>query len=464
MTDPHAAILDALRSACERDPANGPLWLHYGEQLARTERAADAIAALRKAADLKVDPPLVLKPLLPLLRDAGFGAEALIRAEQCLERHEDPAVRRELATILREKGEDAAAAGHYRKARAADPALGDADWDAWAANFADAPIPMPAPVDRGGPTGPAKASVHGEAPVPAELLERFEAEEPAVRFADVAGLAEVKEQIELRIVAPYKTPEIFKAFGRKAGGGVLLYGPPGCGKTFIARATAGEVGARFIALGVADLVEAYWGESEKAIKELFASARRHTPTVLFFDEFDALGASRGGTESQFWRALVTQLLTEMDGIGGPNEGVLVMAATNLPWSVDPAFRRPGRFDRVIFVPPPDEAARLAILKTHAAALPGGEAIDLKGLAAKTANWSGADLKALCERAAEGALGRSLKTGKLQPVAPDDFTKALAESRASAGEWFATARNHVRYANEGGRYDDLEAYMKKHKLL
>lgn len=461
MTEPHAAILEALRDACERDPANGPLWLHYGEQLARTPRAADAIAALRKAADLRVDPPLVLRPLLPLLRDAGFGAEALIRAEQCLERHDDPAIRRELATILREKGEGAAAAGHYRAARAADPALADPDWDAWVLNFPDAPPPAP------GPTPAPVRAMAGPAPepaAPAELLERFEAEEPTVKFADVAGLAEVKEQIELRIVAPYKTPDIFAAFGRKAGGGVLLYGPPGCGKTFVARATAGEVGARFVAMGVADLVEAFWGESEKAIKELFAEARRRTPTVLFFDEFDALGASRGGTESQFWRALVTQLLQEMDGVGGPNEGVLVMAATNLPWSVDPAFRRPGRFDRVIFVPPPDEAARRAILTTHAASLPGGEGVDVAKLAAKTANWSGADLKALCERAAEGALARSLKTGKVQPVAMDDFTKALAESRASAGEWFATARNHVKYANEGGRYDDLEAYMKAHKLL
>ena len=463
MTEPDAALLDALRGACERDPANGPLWLHYGEQLARTTRAAEAIAALRKAADLRVEPPLVLRHLLPLLREAGFGAEALIRAEQCLERHDDPFVRRELATVLREQGEDAAAATHYRAARAADPALAEGSWDAWAAAFPDAVLPKPAALPTPTPA-PVRAGAAPEAATPAELLERFETEEPAVKFADVAGLAEVKEQIELRIVAPYKTPEIFAAFGRKAGGGVLLYGPPGTGKTFIARATAGEVGARFVAMGVADLVDAFWGESEKAIRELFAQARRNAPTVLFFDEFDALGASRGGTESQFWRALVTQLLQEMDGISGPNEGVLVMAATNLPWSVDPAFRRPGRFDRVVFVPPPDEAARRAILTTHAASLPGGESVDVAKLAAKTANWSGADLKALCERACEGALARSLKTGKVQPVAMDDFTRALGESRASAGEWFATARNHVRYANEGGRYDDLEAYMKQNKLL
>lgn len=463
MSAPHDAILQALAGTLERDPANGPLWLHYGELLAGTPRAAEAIAALRKAADLGVAPPAVLKPLLPLLRAAGFGAEALIRAEACLERHDDPGVRRELAAILREKGEERTAAAHYRAARAADPQLADAAWDDWVGAFPFEPPPGPAP-KRPEPAAPERIRVGPEPAGEPEPADTFEIERPAVKLADVAGLADVKGQIDLRIVAPFKTPELFAAFGRKAGGGLLLYGPPGCGKTFIARATAGEVGARFVAVGVADLVEAYWGESEKAVRELFAQARRHTPTVLFFDEFDAIGAARGGTESQFWRSLVTQLLQEMDGVGGPNEGVLVMAATNLPWAVDPAFRRPGRFDRVVFVPPPDEPARLAILQQHAGKLPGAETLDLGKVAAKTANWSGADLKALAERAAEGALERSLKSGKIQPVAMADFDQALAGQRATAGEWFATARNHVRYANEGGRYDDLEGYMKRHKLM
>ena len=279
---------------------------------------------------------------------------------------------------------------------------------------------------------------------------------------DVVGLEDVKRQIELRILAPYKNPEIYKAFQRDGGGGLLLYGPPGCGKTFVARATAGELGARFLAVGIHDILDKFWGESEKAIHALFEHAREKSPTVLFFDEFDALGASRARGDSSFYKALVDQLLQEMDGVGRKNRDVLLFAATNAPWGVDAAFRRPGRFDHVLFVPPPDEAARRELLKRHSEKLPGAEGLELEPFVKKTELLTGADLRALCERAAERALERSLKSGKVEPVTPADFQAAAATVKSSALEWLASAKNHARYANVAGQYDELETYLKKIK--
>jgi SpoVK/Ycf46/Vps4 family AAA+-type ATPase len=283
-----------------------------------------------------------------------------------------------------------------------------------------------------------------------------------VTFQDVVGLDDVKRQIHLRIVAPFRRRDVYQAFKRKAGGGILLYGPPGCGKTFIARATAGECNARFFAIPISEVVDQYFGQSEKMIHDLFEMARREAPTILFFDEFDAIGTSRGRTESQFWRTLVNQILMEMDGMTGSTEGVLVFAATNLPWNVDSAFRRPGRFDRSLFVPPPDRAGRAELLKRGLANVPGGEAVDAAALAARTELFTGADLRALVERASERALAASLESDTVHPVTTGDCDAALAETQSTALEWLASARNHARYANDSGQYDELVAFLKKHK--
>jgi SpoVK/Ycf46/Vps4 family AAA+-type ATPase len=309
---------------------------------------------------------------------------------------------------------------------------------------------------------PAKAEVTPERLNPEEAAAALDWGDLYVTFQDVAGLKEVKNQINLRIIAPFKNPEIYRAFRRTGGGGIMLYGPPGCGKTFIARATAGECGARFMAVGIHEIVDKYWGESEKLMHALFEEARRKAPTVLFFDEFDALGSTRGRTESHFWKTLVDQLLQEMDGMAGRNDDVLIFAATNVPWNVDPAFRRPGRFDRVIFVPPPDEPARAQIIRTHSEKLPGGEQISAERIAKQTDLFTGADLKSLCERAAERALSRSLESGKIHPVLTDDFDRELKLMQSTAQEWMATARNYARYSNEGGQYDDLTEFLKRVK--
>ena len=281
-------------------------------------------------------------------------------------------------------------------------------------------------------------------------------------FADVVGLDEVKQQINLRIIAQFRKQHIFQAFARKGGGGILLYGPPGCGKTFVARATAGEVGARFMNVGIHEMVDKYWGESEKIMHALFEEARRRAPTVVFFDEFDALGSSRGRGESQFWKTLVDQLLQEMDGVGSRNENVLVFAATNVPWNVDSAFRRPGRFDRLVLVPPPDLKARVEMLRRHITQIPGGDQIQVDSLGPLTESFTGADLRSLCERASEAALTRSLETDRVHPVTLDDFRRELKNMSSSAGEWLSTARNYARYSNENGQYNDLTEYLRKVK--
>ena len=457
----HDLVLIALKQALQADPGNGPLWAHYGELLADCGRDAESIEALRKAVDLHPAATTTVARLVRLLRSGGRSAEALIRAEQALERQDDPELRIELARILRDRGDLSAAQVQYRRAIDRRPALASPELAAWFAT-ADAPLaeaPPREPDAEDKPVVEDPISVAGGAD---DSPFEFESEPSRIRFADVVGLDDVKRQINLRIIAPFKKQHIFQAFARHGGGGVLMYGPPGCGKTFIARATAGEVGARFLSIGIHEILDKYWGESEKALHALFDDARRRAPTVLFFDEFDALGGTRGRGESQFWKTLVDQLLQEMDGVNGRNEDVLVFAATNMPWNVDSAFRRPGRFDRLLFVPPPDAPARLEILKRCVNRLPGGDRLRLDAIAQQTELFTGADLVSLCERASESALARSLDSDTVHPVTLDDFLRELKSVTTSAGEWIATARNYARYANEGGQFNELADYLRRVK--
>ena len=442
----NAEVLRALRATLESDPRNGALWMHVARLHEEENQFDEAISALRTAAALPQTRRAAQIALVPLLRRSGALAEALLKAEALLEEAEDPELRAELERIEEARG------GPGAPPRSAAPS---ATCDVTASGLASGPQVQDDP--------PALAAATGnDSPVDEDWASQFDWGDLSVRFDDVVGLEDVKQQIRLRIIAPYQQPEIYAAFGRNAGGGILLYGPPGCGKTYIARATAGELGARFLSVGIHDVVDKYWGESEKYLHALFEEARRNGPTVLFFDEFDALGGTRGGGpgDSRFWKSVIDQLLSEMDGVGSRNRDVLLFAATNMPWSVDAAFRRPGRFDRVLLVPPPDAKARRELLARLLARLPGGQSVPLKPLVKDTAEFTGADLAALCERAGEKALARSLGDGTVQPITPHDVQRALDGTRSSALEWFATARNHARYANEGGQYDELVRYLKR----
>jgi SpoVK/Ycf46/Vps4 family AAA+-type ATPase len=277
----------------------------------------------------------------------------------------------------------------------------------------------------------------------------------------VGGLDAVKSQIRRRIITPFEKPGLFERFKRRAGGGVLLYGPPGCGKTMLARATAGEAGAAFIPIEIPDIIDMWVGESEKKLAAVFAEARSKKPAVLFFDELEALAAKRQYGPNDHKASLVSTFLSAFDGVSSVNEGVLVLAATNVPWAIDSAFRRPGRFDRVLFVPPPDKAARREILAGLLAGRPTAADIDPDKLAQSTSGFSGADLRNLVETAVDLAIDESLSDQSVEPIARRHLEAALAEVKPTTLEWLSTARNYAKYANEGGAYDEVTAFLDKH---
>ena len=291
----------------------------------------------------------------------------------------------------------------------------------------------------------------------------YDAEHAGLTLDDVAGMTEVKKRLEAAFLAPMRNPELRKLYGKSLRGGLLLYGPPGCGKTFIARAVAGELGARFITVSFADLIDMFVGRSERNIHELFEVARRNSPCVLFLDEVDAIGQKRSQLRNTPMRSAVNQLLLELDDVASDNTGVFLLAATNHPWDVDSALRRPGRFDRTLLVLPPDGPAREGVFRYHLRERPVA-GIDLAKLAKITDGYSGADIAHICETAAERALLDSVQRGEPRLIGQADLEAAAAEVRPSLGTWFDTARNVALFANEGGAYDDLVAYLRKRRLI
>lgn len=291
----------------------------------------------------------------------------------------------------------------------------------------------------------------------------YDAENTGLTLADVAGLTEVKKRLEAAFLAPMRNPELRKLYGKSLRGGLLLYGPPGCGKTFVARAVAGELGARFITVSFADLIDMFVGRSERNIHELFEVARRNAPCVVFLDEVDAIGQKRSQLRNTPMRSAVNQLLLELDDVASDNTGVFVLAATNHPWDVDSALRRPGRFDRTLLVLPPDGPAREGVFRFHLRDRPVA-GIDLAKLSKITDGYSGADIAHVCETAAERALLDSVSSGEPRLIGQADLEAAVTEVRPSLGTWFETARNVALFANEGGAYDDLVAYLRKRRLI
>jgi SpoVK/Ycf46/Vps4 family AAA+-type ATPase len=197
------------------------------------------------------------------------------------------------------------------------------------------------------------------------------------------------------------------------------------------------------------------------LHEIFELARVNTPCVLFIDEIDALGASRSDMKQSSGRHLINQFLQELDGIDSANEGVLIIGATNTPWNLDGAFRRPGRFDRIIFIPPPDMVTRQSILKLKLKGKPVGT-IDSETIAKKTEGYSGADIDAIIDIAVEKKLEDSFKDGFPKPLETNDLISALKKHKPSTQEWFATAKNFATFANESGLYDDILTFLKVKK--
>ena len=280
---------------------------------------------------------------------------------------------------------------------------------------------------------------------------------PDISFDDVGGMEAVKEEIRMKIIYPLQNPDLFKAYGKKIGGGVLIYGPPGCGKTLISRATAGEIKAKFISVGIHEVLDMWIGNSEKNIHELFELARANSPCVLFFDEVDALAANRKDLQQSGTRTLINQFLAEMDSTTSANDGILVIGATNTPWHIDSAFRRPGRFDRILFVPPPDEPARESISQILCKGKPIPD-LDAKALAKKTQKFSGADLKSVFDMTIERSLAAAMKSNKIVPITTKDLLKTAKAVKPSTKQWFETAKNFALYSNQNGIYDDILEYL------
>ncbi len=285
---------------------------------------------------------------------------------------------------------------------------------------------------------------------------------PNTKFKDIAGLEITKDKIKLKAIEPLKNPKLFELFEKKFGGGILMYGPPGCGKSFIAEATAGEANATFFNIRASDLKSKYVGETEQNIAKLFESARQHQPSIIFFDEFESLGQERNGATPHD-KSMISQLLTEINGLGNKEQKILLIAATNEPWSIDLALRREGRFGTSIFIPPPDLEGRKTILKNQLKNKP-IENIDFNLLAEITDFYSGADLLEICNIAAENVLSECIKEDKVRPIIMKDILNAIDNKKELITiKWFNKALKNIYATNNQDSFVDVVDYTNKNIL-
>jgi transitional endoplasmic reticulum ATPase len=448
--------LEALKAALAASPENVPLLALVAKSHEERFEFADARKFYDRVVALQPDHGEALLAIARLLDLAGESSQAAVRLEVLCEQQPRFAAAWLLrARIAMEESDISAAREFYDTAVDLDRSLADEEL-------------LREILKAGGGKRVAHTSsgdLVEEDDFPFEGLDAVAARDldlefrlkPDVKFEDVGGMEKVKDEIRMKIIHPLKNPELFAAYGRKPGGGVLLYGPPGCGKTLMARATAGEINASFFSVGLHQVLDMYIGGSEQKLHTIFELARKSAPAVLFFDETDALAADRRDLRQSAGRNLINQFLAELDGAQAANDGVLILGATNAPWHLDGAFLRPGRFDRVIFVPPPDAGARQEIAKIHAKGKPVAD-FDPADLAKRTDGFSGADLRAVFDQATEAALNEAMRKGSMIPVSGKMLSKAAKEVKPSTRKWFESAKNHALYANQGGLYDDVLTYL------
>ncbi|HEV3496074.1 MAG TPA: AAA family ATPase [Actinomycetes bacterium] len=365
------------------------------------------------------------------------------------------ALRLHVANLLLEAGRPAESLEHSSAVLALVPGQREAAElaDRATAALPATPFPVATPFPAAAPAEPQHRGATMEQWVLGEV------EEPRTTLADVGGMPAIKRWLSTAFLSSLRDPRMSRLFGRSLRGGLLMYGPPGCGKTFLARALAGELQAGFLRIDLAHVVDMWLGYSRRSVHEIFETARASAPCLLFLDQLDAIGPRRAGRRHSIGRGVVDQLVAELYSASEEHEGVFVVAATEHPWDVDALLRRPGRLDHRLLVLPPDLQAREAIIRSVLDGRPLAEDLDVAALAARTDKYSAADLARLCEAAAAAALEASIVSNSSRPITWADFTRGLNEIRPSTPPWFDLARDYARFAAEPGSYDDLVTYLR-----
>ena len=465
-----------LRRSLEANPNDWETRVHLMELLAARGEHSEALTLLNDASDspAPADEQIAISVANSIApADANRALEIL---DTVLQNNKASAEAYwSKAKIYRDRGLVDEARKNYNVAAVINEGFEDDEFEAWLDGKSPPEQPSPnqapakpqlVPIGSRGETGDA-SDIEDEidrinesdfVETDGDLDSTIASRRPTVSFRDVGGMEALKEQIRMKIIYPFKNQGVFAKFKKKAGGGLLLYGPPGCGKTLMARATAGECGASFISVSISEVLSKWLGESERRLHDIFEQARRQAPSIIFVDELDALGVKRSDASGSM-ASLVNVMLTEIDGATSENADVLVLGATNTPWLVDSAFRRPGRFDRVIFVPPPDAEARQSILEMLLEDLP-TEGIDMRKLAKSAEKFSGADVKHVVESAVESAIAEEMRTGKNVVLTQKMLAKALKSQRPTTLEWLNQASNYASFANQSGLYDDLSQYLQE----
>jgi ATP-dependent Zn protease len=293
------------------------------------------------------------------------------------------------------------------------------------------------------------------------------AEKPKERYSDLVDMEKQKDELSKYLIYPLKYSDNLSSYGVKVGGGILLYGPPGCGKTFVVMATAGEADVRFIDVKIPDVVDALVGNTEKNIHNLFEYARENSPSIIFFDELDALGVSRNETGSAPWmRQAVNTMLSEMNNLYDKGYKVLVVGATNEPWLIDPALRRSGRFGNLIYAPPPNNDVRAKLFMMYLKGKPLATDIDFNKLAELAKNASHSDIKSICDDASREVWAKSIKTNvKDLQISMQDIVDAISKAKFVVPEWYAESAEAL--GSDINSYpelkDDIIRYMKENNI-
>jgi len=451
--------LDPIRRALKNSPDSVPLLLLYGQGCLEDWSLEEALATFQRVLERDSTNFEARLGLAHVLFLTGRASEAVVRLESLLtEQPRNARVHLMLARTHFAEGDIRDAKLAYRRACELDNSqrdtalerdlgidkqrrnMGAAKAESWAAVSSDEDDEHRGDSFSGG----ADEDFGVFDDEPAFSSEDFE--RPVGDLDSVVGLSKVKEVLRLKFVHPHRHPDLFRSYGMLSGGSVLLLGPPGCGKSALSRAIAAEAGARYLSVRPHQLLDMYIGNSEKNLNQVFELARANAPVVLFFDDVEAMASNRRENRSSVPRSVVQQFLGELDVHAACHDGVLVLAATSTPWLLDPAFRRPGRFDPCLYVPPPNKEERKEIFLRLADGKPVGS-LDLDLLAEKTPDFSAAEMAALFSRGVELSLSRSLSRNELVPLETGVFLELLPQFKPSLPEWWKRLKDGMKSADD-----------------